>query len=213
MDPGRHAVELAEQIAKIADLLRTELMIPGTDLTHSLATARSLRQLTDEALASLVASARARGVAWQTIGDALGTSRQAAFQRFGTPVDPRTGRIMERHSLPEADERAVRLLDRIAGHRWAEAAADFGPVLAENLGPQGLADAYARLIAIGGVLETQDPPDVVAMAGVTVVEIVLHHEAADFLGRVSFAADGKVVGLWFLPADRSGRVGADGVEV
>lgn len=204
---------MAEQIGKIADLLRAELRLPGTDLVHSLATARTLRQLTDEALAGLVASARARGVSWQLIGDALGTSRQAAFQRFGTPIDPRTGMIMERQkTLPEAADRAVALLAAVAAHRWNDAVADFGPTLTAGLSPDDLADAYASAVAVGGALEGQDEPQVVALAGATVVEVVLHHEAADFLGRVSFGPDGKIVGLWFLPAPATGPLAAGPAE-
>lgn len=199
IDEGPYT-ELAEQIGKIADLLRTELLLPSTELVHSLATARTLRQLSDEAVVVLVASARERGVSWQLIGEALGTSRQAAFQRFGTPIDPRTGMIMERRSLPEATDRAVALLAAVAAHRWNDAVVDFGPMLVKGLTPDGLAEAYASLVAIGGALERQGEPQVVALAGATVVEVALHHEAADFLGRISFGPDGKIVGLWFLPA-------------
>ena len=206
------STELAEQIGTIADLLQAELRLPGTDLVHSLAAARTLRQLTDEALAVLVASARARGVSWQLIGDALGTSRQAAFQRFGTPIDPRTGMIMERKTLPEAADRAVALLAAVATHRWNDAVADFGPTLTAALKPEGLADAYASVVAVGGALEGQDEPQVVALSGATVVEVLLHHEAADFLGRVSFGPDGKIVGLWFLPDPAHGPLAAGSAE-
>ena len=51
------------------------------------------------------------GHIWQEIGDALGTSRQAAFQRFGRPVDPRTGVPMSENLLPGADRRALEVLD------------------------------------------------------------------------------------------------------
>lgn len=37
----------------------------------------------DEALARVVDSLRERGVSWQEVGDAMGTTRQAAQQRFG----------------------------------------------------------------------------------------------------------------------------------
>jgi hypothetical protein len=42
------------------------------------------------ALRLSVELARAAGRTWQELGDVLGVSRQAAFQRFGHPVDPRT---------------------------------------------------------------------------------------------------------------------------
>lgn len=48
----------------------------------ALARARSERQLVDA-----VTTARAKGVSWQRIGDLLGTSGQAAQQRYGTVVE------------------------------------------------------------------------------------------------------------------------------
>lgn len=47
-----------------------------------------LRQIADELLDGSVASARSHGATWQQLGDILGTTRQAAWQRYGHP--PRT---------------------------------------------------------------------------------------------------------------------------
>ncbi len=195
--------ELADQIGRVADLLRAELSRSAADPVHSLATARSLDQLTDEALQLLVSAARERGVPWARIGAALGTTRQAAFQRFGSPVDPRTGAPMERITLPGAAEKATAIFTSIAESRWDAAAEGFSPAVRKALGPTGLADAYANTVSLAGNLQSQGPPHTLAMAGVTVVEVPLHHEAADLRGRVSFAGDGSVVGLWFLPASAS----------
>lgn len=193
-------VELAEQIGRVAQVLRLELANPGVDPVHSLASARSLRLLTDDAMQALVSVARDRGVAWQRIGDALGTTRQAAFQRFGAPIDPRTGATMDRTVLPDAAERGLNLLAHVAAHRWSQACADFSPTVAAQLGPDGLADAYASVVAMAGALESTGDPEVTALAGVSVVDVPLHHEAADLVGRVSFGPAGDVVGLWFLPS-------------
>lgn len=191
--------ELGEQIVKVADLLRTELLIPAADPVHAVAAARSLRALTDDALQQLVGAARERGTSWQRIGDALGTSRQAAFQRFGRPIDPRTGEVMNRELVPEADRLALELISAISDHRWEDARATFGPAVAAALPPDALATAWAQVIATVGELEGTDEPRVYPLAGVSVVEVVQHHEAADLLGRISYAADGTVAGLWFLP--------------
>ncbi|MBA8793809.1 hypothetical protein FHX74_001414 [Friedmanniella endophytica] len=192
-------VELSEQIAKVADLLRFELDDPAADPVHAVAAARTLRGLADDALAELVAAARSRGASWQRIGDALGTSRQNAFQRFGQPLDPRTGEPMSRAVVEDAEPRALALLRAVAEHRWADACRDFGPTMAAALTPERLADAWAQVVAIGGELERFGEPRSHPLAGVTVVEVPMHHEAADLLGRVSLAADGAVAGLWFLP--------------
>lgn len=50
----------------------------------------------------------------------LGTTRQAAFQRFGRPVDPRTGLAMNRALPPGAADRAVAVLAAHDERRWAE---------------------------------------------------------------------------------------------
>src|ERR1700685_1388596 len=64
--------------------------------------ARERRSPADGALRVTVDRARAAGHTWQDIGDALGTTRQAAFQRFGRPIDPRTGEQMSQAVLPGA---------------------------------------------------------------------------------------------------------------
>lgn len=56
----------------------------------ALAAARELSSVTDMALRAAVDQARAAGQSWSKIGDVLGTTRQAAFQRFGRPADPGT---------------------------------------------------------------------------------------------------------------------------
>jgi hypothetical protein len=53
--------------------------------------ASELSALAATALQLSVQRARAAGCTWQEIGDVLGVSRQAAFQRFGRPAQPRPG--------------------------------------------------------------------------------------------------------------------------
>jgi len=50
--------------------------------------ARTMVSLSDEVLHALVDEARSQGYTWQEIGDVLGTTRQAAFQRFGRAPGP-----------------------------------------------------------------------------------------------------------------------------
>ena len=201
MPTDREPEPLVADLDAAADLVRAELLDPATDPVHSLATARELGRVADAALRHLVAAARERGVSWQRIGDALGTSRQAAFQRFGAPVDPRTGTVMDRTILPGAAERALAHLAAVDVHDWAGVAADFGPQVAAHLDAGGLAAAYASVIALVGERESVGEPEVRALAGVTLVEVPLHHEAGDLRGRVSYDAAGAIVGLWFLPVE------------
>lgn len=52
----------------------------------------------EQKIINLVAAAREMGVSWQTIGDVLGISKQAAWERFGKS-DPHPGR-----SLPPSQD-------------------------------------------------------------------------------------------------------------
>ncbi|MEO6956041.1 MAG: hypothetical protein ABI137_04790 [Antricoccus sp.] len=196
----RSAAELAKQLRRITELVQSALVDTPGDTRHSIAAARSLAELTAESLQLIVSQARTRGVSWQLIGDALGTTRQAAFARFGTPLDPRTGETMIKNILSDAEERATAFFTTVAEHRWTDAIVDFSPTMAKMLTADGLADAYASVIALGDQLQQQGTPVVLALADATVVEVPLHHEAADLIGRISYAPDGTVVGLWFVPA-------------
>jgi hypothetical protein len=63
---------------------------------------RSLARVVEDGLREAVQAARRAGHTWAEIGDLLGTTRQAAFQRFGRPLDPRTGVPMSQEILPGA---------------------------------------------------------------------------------------------------------------
>jgi hypothetical protein len=82
------ASQLGETAAALGDALRhgDEGDVPTALSTVRLAA--RMRAVADEALLLCASRARAAGHTWQEIGDALGTSRQAAFQRFGRPVHP-----------------------------------------------------------------------------------------------------------------------------
>ena len=213
--------QLADHITRIAALLADELSATEptaapeqaagknsrSDVTHALSTARSLQALADESLAHLVTDARDRGITWQTIGDALGISRQAAFQRFGTPIDPRTGKAMNKptdDAQHAALSKAKTFLDDLTAHRWEDAAEQLGPVIGAHLDADGLAATWAQVASLGGALEQRLPADTVGLAdGITVVEQHLAFEAADLVARISYNADGSMAGLWFVPADQA----------
>jgi hypothetical protein len=81
----------------------------GTSPADAVAAARDLSAAAEAAVQAAVDRARAAGQSWRDIGDVLGTSRQAAFQRFGHPVDPRTGEPTTRAVPPGAVQRATEL--------------------------------------------------------------------------------------------------------
>jgi hypothetical protein len=107
-EPGR-ADPLAAKIYRAARRLVAELADPaaGSPL-GAMAAARELSGATDMALRAAVDRARAAGQSWSRIGEVLGTTRQAAFQRFGREADPRTGTPMAQAVAPEPADRAAR---------------------------------------------------------------------------------------------------------
>jgi hypothetical protein len=66
----------------------------------ALAAAREQSAAAAAALQAAVDRARAAGHSWREVGDVLQTTRQAAFQRFGRPIDPRTNKPMTRQTRP-----------------------------------------------------------------------------------------------------------------
>ena len=75
---------VASTVRATAGRLAEELSRPGPGAPlAAVAAARELSAATDAALQAAVDRARAAGNSWKRIGDVLGTTRQAAFQRFG----------------------------------------------------------------------------------------------------------------------------------
>ncbi len=83
--PGRNA-SLAD-----AEESSTGAGSPGPAGLDAVTVASTMAATAAAALRLSVERAREAGRTWQELGDVLGVSRQAAFQRFGHPVDPRTG--------------------------------------------------------------------------------------------------------------------------
>jgi Protein of unknown function (DUF3887) len=166
---------------------------------EALAAARDLSAVAGQALQEAVDRARAAGHSWREIGDVLGTTRQAAFQRFGHPVDPRTGVPMSTQIAPGSAERAVTIVACLAEGRWEEARRDFDAKMSQALDGKRLAAAWARMASLVGGYEGMGEPFAHRIADHTVVEIPLRFEAGEATGRVVFDEDGKVAGLWLRP--------------
>jgi hypothetical protein len=166
--------------------------------------AQALARSAEEGLAMSVARARESGHTWAEIGRVLGTSRQAAFQRFGRPADPRTGQPMA-PMVPGARELAGRLFGDLAAGRWAAVCAQFGPAVAARLDPAGLAAAWAQVIGMAGEFERRGEPSAYRAGDYTVVDVLLFFEAGERTGRVSYDQDARVAGLFFLPTERKER--------
>jgi len=166
---------------------------------EALAVARDLSAAVGEAMQQAVDRVRAAGHSWREIGDVLGTTRQAAFQRFGHPVDPRTGVPMSTQIASGTADRAVAIIAFLAEGRWEEARQDFNATMSEALDARRLAGAWARMASLVGGYEGMGEPFAHRVADHTVVEIPLRFEVGEATGRVVFDEDGKVAGLWLRP--------------
>jgi hypothetical protein len=175
----------------------------GDPALAAIAQARRQAAAAESALQQAVDRARAAGRSWREIGDVLDTTRQAAFQRFGRPADPRTGAPMSRAVLPDAAGKATAIFADIAAGRWEEARSDFGEIMRSRLDAGRLAEGWTHTIAMIGAFERMGEPLVYpAGNGGTVTDIPLYFEAGEGIGRVSFDSDGLVVGLFIRPAPR-----------
>lgn len=200
-DPDR----LLDEVTDLAGRLATEIS-PGVAASAlpAVATAVDLGRLVDQVLRATVDRARAVGHTWQEIGEVLGTTRQAAFQRFGRPIDPRTGAVMAEAIMPGAMDRAVELLGDVIDGRYAQARRDFDDTVAQRLDENRLAAVRAQLAGMVGGYERMGAPHAYQAGDYSVVDVTLHFEAGDLTGRVSYDRAGKVAGLYFLSAGQAG---------
>lgn len=157
-----------------------------------------------ELVAAAVERARGAGLTWQQIGDVLGVSRQAAFQRFGRPIDPRTGEAMNTTPLPEAAGLAETVIDDLSGSRWASVVARFDQVVAERLNAEGLAAAWAQVVGTVGAYEGHGEVELKRAADLTITTTPLAFEAGDFVARISFRDDQTIAGLLLLRPESAG---------
>ncbi len=79
---GKSLVSHARFLARLLDRVAQPTVLMGV------AAAVKLSDLAHQTLSELVAQARRMGYTWQQIGDVLGVTRQAAFQRFGQSEEP-----------------------------------------------------------------------------------------------------------------------------
>ena len=159
---------------------------------------RSLARVVEEGLREAVQNARQAGHTWAEIGELLDTTRQAAFQRFGRPLDPRTGAPMSDTILPGAAERAVALLADVSEQRWEQVTGGFNQRMAEALDARGLAAAWAQVVGTAGEYQGMGEPVAHQAGDYTVVDVPLRFEAAEMTGQVSYDRAGQVAGLFLL---------------
>jgi hypothetical protein len=169
----------------------------------AVAAARELSAAAETALQAAVDRARAAGQSWRDIGEVLGTTRQAAFQRFGHPIDPRTGGPMSREIPPDAADRAVAIFDWHNQGRWQEILDELDDAMRARHDPAVLSRGWATMAGMFGRLERTGEPFARRAGDDAVVDVPLHFEAGDAKGIVRFSGDGKIAGMAIRPASPS----------
>jgi len=160
--------------------------------------------LAGQVLSLCVQQCRDAGHTWQEIGDLLGVTRQAAFQRFGKPIDPRTGQPMDKTvHMTDAAERAVTITTDILEGHMDQVRPSFNAEVLAAFTDEVRGSAMATVAGLVGAFEGfgQAEPFVRRIGDHTVVDIPLRYEAGDMKARVAFDAEEKVAGFFILPPE------------
>jgi hypothetical protein len=190
---------LAEQASVLAASTGSPLTPPAyLDLVRR---SRDIAGQAEQLLKLCVQQSRDAGHTWQEIGDLLGVTRQAAFQRFGKPIDPRTGAPMDKTvHMADAAERAVRITTDVLEGRMDEARKSFNAQVLAAFTDEVRGNGLATVVGLVGAFEGfgEGEPFVRRIGDHTVVDIPLRYEAGDMKARVAFDTDEKVAGIFIL---------------
>lgn len=194
-----------EFTSAVADLQGTaERLLAAPVLTNPDSRGRIVSQAADlkthveRVIATAIDQERRNGASWKEIGDALGVSRQAAFQRYGKPIDPRTGAPMNTTPLPEATTLAGTVIEELAAGQWSTVTSRFDTTMASDLSEEALAAAWTQVIGQAGAYTGHDEPEASRAADDTVTDTTVHFEAADFIAKITFHDDKTIAGLFIL---------------
>ncbi|MCV7230406.1 DUF3887 domain-containing protein [Mycolicibacterium komossense] len=188
---------------ELAQILAGPVLNSGDDPIEVVRAARQIREGAETLMGAAVQQAREAGRTWQEIGEVLGVSRQAAFQRYGKPIDPQTGEALNTSPLPEAVELARAVIDDHAHGRWADITERFDDTMRARLTEEGLAEAWVYLAGLAGAYESHGDTDVVRTGDFTVTNTPLAFEAGDFIARVVFRDDRTIAGLFILSPEEA----------
>ncbi len=187
---------LAEQSSALAASVGSPLTPPSyLDLVRR---AQDVDALAEQVLKLCVQQSRDAGHTWQQIGDLLGVTRQAAFQRFGKPIDPRTGEPMDKTvHMTDAAERATEIFTDVIEGRMDKARQSFNTQVLEAFTDEVRGDGMAMVVGMVGAYEGigDADPFVRRIGDLTVVDIPLRYEAGDMKARIAFDTDEKVAAL------------------
>ena len=168
--------------------------------------AHEIQDAAEALMAAAVQQAREAGRTWQEIGDVLGVSRQAVFQRYGKPIDPRNGEVMNTSPLSGADELARTVIADLAHARWGDVRARFDATMRDGLTEEGLAEAWAHIVGLAGAYDSHGDTVAARTGLLTTTNTPLIFEAGDFVARITFRDDRTIAGLYILNPDVAGRI-------
>ncbi len=195
---------------QIGAVLAAPVLNADNDPLDAVRAAHDIRDGADALMVAAVQQAREVGRTWQEIGDVLGVSRQAAFQRYGKPIDPRNGEFMNTSPLPDAVELARAVIDDHAHGRWADITARFDETMRAGLTEEGLAEAWAYIAGLAGAYEKHGDTATLRAGDFTVTNTPLTFEAGDFVARITFRDDRTIAGLYILNPDAADPGGTAG---
>lgn len=189
--------------ARMEAFLAARVLTRSDDWTDSIGRAVSMQAAADDVVRAVVQQARQHGVTWQVIGDALGVSRQAAFQRYGKPIDPRTGEPMNTTPLPGVAELAASVIEDLASGQWTRVTEQFDPSMRDGLSEDALAAAWAQIVGLSGAFEGLGEPEITRAGDLTITNTPLSLEAGDYTARIAFRDDRTIAGLHILERQTS----------
>jgi hypothetical protein len=193
---------LAGQASALAAAAGSPLTAPAyLDLVRQ---AQDVDVLAGQVLKLCVQQCRDAGHTWQEIGDLLGVTRQAAFQRFGKPIDPRTGEPMDKAvHMADAAQRATAVVSDVLEGRMDQARASFTDQVLAAFTDEARGETLATVAGLVGAFEGygEGEPFVRRVGDYTVVDIPMRYEAGDMKARVAFDSAEKVAGFFILLPD------------
>lgn len=178
--------------------LASRVLTDDEDWAGSIQRAVKIQEAADEVVRAVVQRAREDGATWQVVGDAVGVSRQAAFQRYGRPTDPRTGEPMNTTPLPEAAALATSVLRDLVSGQWSRVTERFDPAMRDSLPEEALAAAWRQIVGLSGSFEKHGEPETARAADVTITNTPISMEAGDYTARITFRDDRTIAGLHIL---------------
>jgi len=192
------AIALSDQLN---ELMARPILHEQPDPIEQISIALQIEQAAAELVGSAVLSARADGATWKSIGEVLGITRQAAFQRFGKPNNPQTGEPMSAAPLSDASARAGQVIDSLTTNDWDAITDQFDTAMRNALTADTLAAAWTQTARTLGAFESRGGTTVRRSGHVTVTDTRLEFEAGELIARVSFQDDGSVAGLFLVPPE------------